>query len=69
MFIRDRAMRMWRFLIVIAAVLGGMFGVAIACTALVYHLASIENYGVAYISPFAVQDSAVGGRRDRPCRD
>lgn len=59
------ALRIWRFVIVLAAVLGGMFGVAVACTALTHHLAGIENFGVAYISPLSPVDRAGCGRRKK----
>ena len=47
------AVRMCRFLLVIAAILGGMFGVAIGVVLLVYHLSTIDSFGVAYLSPFS----------------
>ena len=47
------ALRLCRFLLVLAAIALGMFGVATASAILVYHLASLESYGVPYMSPFA----------------
>ena len=56
------ALRVWRFVIVIAAVFGGMFGVSAVCTALVYHLASLETYGVSYISPLGGGKNGKNGK-------
>ncbi len=47
------ALRLCRFLLVLAAIALGMFGVAMGCALLVYHLSSLESYGVPYMSPFA----------------
>ena len=47
------ALRLCRFLMVLAAIALGMFGVATASAILVYHLAGLESYGVPYMSPFA----------------
>ncbi len=47
------ALRLCRFLLVLAAIFLGMFGVATGCAILVYHLAGLESYGVPYMSPFA----------------
>ena len=47
------ALRLCRFLLVLAAIALGMFGVALGCALLVYHLSSLESYGVPYMSPFA----------------
>jgi len=45
--------RILRFLLVLAAILAGMFGVAMGFTMIVYHLAGLESFGVPYMSPFA----------------
>lgn len=50
------ALRICRFLLVIFAIAGGMFGIAIGVVLLVYHLNSLESYGVAYMTPFAGRD-------------
>ena len=49
------ALRIWRFLLVAAASLAGLFGAAAALAALVAHLAGLESFGVSYLSPFATE--------------
>ena len=47
------ALRIWRFGLAVAASAAGLFGLMSGCAALVYHLASIESFGEAYLTPFA----------------
>ena len=47
------ALRIWRFLLAIAASIAGAAGMVLVGTVLVYRLASIESFGVAYLTPFA----------------
>lgn len=47
------AVRLFRFLLVIAAILGGMFGVILGFGGIIYHLCTIESFGVSYMEPFA----------------
>ena len=47
------ALRIWRFLITLAGGLMGLTGLALAGTALVYRLAQLSTFGVAYLTPFA----------------
>lgn len=47
------ALRIWRFLLAIAASVIGCFGVVLVGAVLVCRLASIESFGVAYLTPFA----------------
>lgn len=47
------ALRICRFLLVLLAVAMGMFGLAIGSALLLYHLSSLETFGVPYLSPFA----------------
>lgn len=47
------ALRLWRFGLVIAASLAGLFGVTAAAGVLVCHLARLESFGVPYLTPFA----------------
>ncbi len=47
------AVRVTRFLLVIAAILGGMYGLFLGAALLVYHLATLESFGVPYMTPFA----------------
>lgn len=51
------ALRICRFLFVIASMLGGMFGLAISVVMLLYHLCSLESFGVSYITPFGESSS------------
>lgn len=45
-------LRYCRLLLVFAALLGGMYGIAVAAVLLVYHLGSLESFGVSYLTPF-----------------
>ncbi len=47
------AVRMFRFLLVIAAILGGLFGVILGTAGILYHLCTIESFGTPYMEPFA----------------
>ena len=55
------ALRLWRFGITLAAGVAGLIGLVLAGMALVYHLASLESFGVAYLTPFA----SCGGSGER----
>lgn len=46
------ALRLWRFLLAILSSLAGFFGLAAGCGALIYHLSSLETFGVPYLAPF-----------------
>lgn len=50
------SVRLGRFLLVIMALLFGMYGIAAASVLLVYHMASLSSLGVPYLSPFAGSD-------------
>ena len=47
------ALRLWRFGITLAAGWLGLIGLVLGGMALVYHLACLESFGVAYLAPFA----------------
>jgi len=47
------ALRVCRFLLVITAIVAGMFGLVIGAAMIIHHLCSLESFGVAYMSPFA----------------
>jgi len=47
------ALRIWRFVIAAAASAAGAAGVVLAGIALVCHLAGLESFGVAYLTPFS----------------
>jgi len=48
----SNAIRLWRLIIAIFSSISGLFGMCIGGLLLLYHLCSIENYGVPYLSPF-----------------
>lgn len=51
------ALRIWRFFLVIAASVGGLFAVTALAAVLVYRLAQLESFGVPYLTPFAAWGS------------
>ena len=53
------ALRLARFALVLAAIAGGMFGISAAGIALLWHLCSLDSFGVAYLYPLSD-----GGARD-----
>lgn len=52
------AVRIIRFLLVLAAIIAGMFGIAVGGVLVIYHLSTLETFGTPYLMPFV--DS--GGR-------
>ena len=46
------ALRIWRFLLVISAVAAGFYGLVTAGILLTWHLCTLENFGVPYMTPF-----------------
>lgn len=46
------AIRVIRFALAILASLAGFYGLAVGVTFMIIHLASLESYGMAYLSPF-----------------
>ena len=55
------ALRLWRFLLAILASAAGLFGLAAGCAALIYHLASLETFGIPYLAPFTTGAGAPRG--------
>lgn len=53
------ALRITRFLLVISALISGMYGLAVGASIFLYRLCTLESFGVAYMTPFA---SAHGGK-------
>ena len=47
------ALRIFRLLLVLAALVAGMFGLALGSILLLYHLCTLESCGVPYMTPFA----------------
>ena len=45
------ALRIFRFALVLAATVAGMFGIIICSAVLIWHLCSIESFGRAYMTP------------------
>ncbi len=45
--------RFWRFIFIIAASFLGLIGVVVAVMVFIIKLASLENFGVSYLSPFS----------------
>lgn len=45
------ALRLFRFALVLAAVAGGLFGLIAGAALLIWHLCTLESFGVAYTSP------------------
>ncbi len=54
------ALRVWRFLLTVAAALAGLFGMMAAALALAIHLSGLESFGVAYLTPFAANPGEQG---------
>ena len=52
------ALRLWRFLLVLAGGIAGLLGVVLGAAALIVHLAKLESFGVPYLSPLAAADGA-----------
>lgn len=56
------ALRLWRFALTVLSSLGGLFGLVLGCVGLIYHLAELESFGVAYLAPFTAGPGAREGR-------
>lgn len=52
----SNALRLWRFVIAIASASMGIFGMSIGAIFLIYQLASIETFGVPYLSPYVASE-------------
>jgi spore germination protein KA len=53
----SNALRFWRFTLAILASIAGLFGLTIGCILILFSLSKLSLYGIAYLSPFASQDS------------
>lgn len=49
----SNALRIWRFLLAVLAGIAGFFGLVAGAAFLVCHLAGMESFGLAYLTPFA----------------
>jgi hypothetical protein len=47
------AIRIWRFILTLLAGVFGMIGLVLGGVLLLYRLARLESFGVAYLTPFA----------------
>ena len=47
------ALRVFRFLFVLAAIVGGLYGLVLAGVLLICHMCSIESFGISYMEPFS----------------
>ena len=56
------ALRLWRFGLTVLSSLGGLFGLVLGCVSLLYHLAGLESFGVAYLAPFTAGPGTSRGR-------
>ncbi|WP_010249076.1 spore germination protein [Acetivibrio cellulolyticus] len=52
----SNALRLWRFVMAITSSMMGIFGISIGAVFLIYHLASIETFGVPYLSPYVASE-------------
>ena len=50
------ALRLWRFILTIFAIIAGLFGLSIGLIALLFHLARMETFGIAYLTPYVAND-------------
>jgi spore germination protein KA len=50
--------RVVRFILAVVAAVGGFFGLTVGLIILLTHLCSLDNYGVAYLSPFVDVDES-----------
>ncbi|MDD4835216.1 MAG: spore germination protein [Lutispora sp.] len=48
----SNAIRLWRFILTIFSSIAGLFGMSIGGLLLLYHLCTIDNFGISYLSPF-----------------
>lgn len=60
------ALRIWRFVLAVLAGLAGLFGLVMGAAALVIHLAGLESFGVAYLTPFASGRTSMGALLRQP---
>lgn len=52
----SNAARLWRIIMTIFPSIAGLFGLALGLIGLLLHLATIETFGVAYLTPFAANE-------------
>ncbi len=52
----SNAFRLFRLLFVISASISGLYGLSLTFVVLVYHLSTIETFGIPYLSPFVANE-------------
>lgn len=52
----NNGFRIFRMIFVVAASIAGLYGLSLAFIMLVYHLSTIETFGVPYLSPFVANE-------------
>jgi len=50
------ALRICRFILVFISIIGGMFSIALGLILILYHLCTIEVFGVPYLSPYVANE-------------
>ena len=60
------ALRICRFLLALAALIAGVFGLMLGVVLLLYHLCALESYGVPYMTPFAASKRGLFQALARP---
>ena len=65
------ALRLWRLVLAVLAGVAGLFGVVMGTAFLVGHLAGLESFGAAYLTPFASNpgDQVKGQVLGQPLRE
>ena len=65
------ALRLWRLVLAVLAGVAGLFGVVMGTAFLVGHLAGLESFGAAYLTPFAANpgDQVKGQVLGQPLRE
>lgn len=58
----SNALRIYRLVFVISASIAGLYGLSLVFVVLVYHLNTIETFGVPYFSPFVANEGQEIGR-------
>ncbi len=52
----SNALRLWRFILILFSSIIGLFGIGVGALLLLFDLASIETFGVPYLSPFTANE-------------
>jgi len=52
----NNGFRFFRMIFVVCASIAGLYGLSLAFIMLVYHLSTIETFGVPYLSPFVANE-------------